>query len=297
MKNSRLHHQCLWLVNVLRRCGQLTLNDLQTMWVDDRVADGRPLPRSTFHRHRAAIVDLFGIIIECDNVFPYYYKIVNPELLNDVNLDHWMLSTLTVGDVLWDSKSVSDRILLEEIPAGDEYLPIIISALKGNWRLLMGYRRFESTAYQTQVEPLALKLSNRRWYLLAWNGKHISTYSLDRMTSLKQTGEHFIPHHDISPKRYYGEYYGVLTDGTPMAHVVIRAYGMVSNYLRTLPLHPSQHEVGSGEGYTDFALDLRPTRDFIDVLLSHGANIEVLEPTELRKSIIEALQAAVKRYE
>jgi predicted DNA-binding transcriptional regulator YafY len=101
---------------------------------------------------------------------------------------------------------------------------------------------------------------------------------------------------DFLPQEYFDEYFGVLTDKTPMAHVVVRTYGNTSNYLRTLPLHHSQHEIGSTEQYTDFAFDIRPTADFLAELLSHGNGIEVLEPAHVRQRMKEILSESLKKY-
>jgi len=110
---------------------------------------------------------------------------------------------------------------------------------------------------------------------------------------------------DFSPQEYFAEYYGVLTDNTPMAHVVLRAHNKTPNYLRTLPLHHSQRELSSGEialddstttPYTDFSFDIRPTADFLGQLLSHGDGIEVLEPQELRQKMRNLIAESLKRY-
>ncbi|MBR4191955.1 MAG: WYL domain-containing protein [Prevotella sp.] len=56
---------------------------------------------------------------------------------------------------------------------------------------------------------------------------------------------------------------------------------IVLNYLRTLPLHHSQRELESGDHYTDFSFDIRPTDDLLDKLFSYRDSIEVLEPADL----------------
>ncbi len=43
----------------------MTLGQLNRKWMDDEVAEGNPLSRTTFNRHRDAILDMFGIIIDC----------------------------------------------------------------------------------------------------------------------------------------------------------------------------------------------------------------------------------------
>ena len=66
MTTVQIIRQYLWVVNTLMSNGRMTLEELSRKWRDDKVADGRPLQRSTFNRHRDAILSMFGIIIDCD---------------------------------------------------------------------------------------------------------------------------------------------------------------------------------------------------------------------------------------
>lgn len=296
MKPSMIFHQYVWIINTLRRKGRLTFEQLNRRWMAEGVADGNPLPRSTFNRHRDAILDMFGVVIDCEKTTGYQYYIANPSVLDNDTIHSWMLSTLTVGSVLSDSLSIQERIILEDVPAGEEYLQTIIRAIKSNRKLKMGYKRFGTANYETTVEPYALKLWNQRWYLVAFTGRHIATYSLDRITSLSIKESTFKMPNDFSPHEYFNEYFGVLTDDTPMDHVVIRSYGFTPDYLRTLPLHSSQRELVSTDDYTDFSYDIRPSFDFCDHLLSYGDGIEVLEPSYLRERIINSIENMKNRY-
>ena len=122
MKPAKIFQQYIWLVNTLRQYKRLTLEEISQRWADDKVVDGNPLPRASFFRHKDAILDMFGIIIECDAEQGYKYYIANPEVLDDDSIERWMLSTMTVNTALSDSASLNDRILLENVPAGEEYL-------------------------------------------------------------------------------------------------------------------------------------------------------------------------------
>ena len=116
------------------------------------------------------------------------------------------------------------------------------------------------------------------------------------MLSVSLTDEGFEMPEDFSPQQYFAEYFGVLTDETPMAHVVIRTYGKTPNYLRTLPLHQSQREVATTADYTDFSFDIRPTADFIGQLLSHGDGLEVIEPQSLRDQLQQEVERMRSHY-
>ena len=97
---------------------------------------------------------------------------------------------------------------------------VSLQAIKLNRRIRIGYQRFGGEAYEKTVEPYTLKLFRQRWYILVFTGHHIATYALDRMLSLEMTEETFEMPADFSPQGYFAEYFGVLTDETPMAHIV-----------------------------------------------------------------------------
>ena len=280
---------------MLRAYGSLTFEELNQKWQEDAVAEGNALQRSSFNRHREAILDMFGIIIDCEPK-TYKYHINNPEVLCDDSIERWIFSTLAVHGVLADSAAVKERVVLENVPAGEEYLETIIRAIKTGKKILMKYQRFGAVSYEKVVAPYAIKLFHQRWYLLSFTGHHYATYALDRMLAVSLTNEDFEMPSDFSPQAYFSEYFGVLTDETPMAHIVIRAHNWTPNYLRTLPLHHSQRELSSTEHHTDFSFDLRPTADFLGQLLSHGDGIEVLEPLHLRQKMRQLIAENLKRY-
>jgi hypothetical protein len=305
MKPAQIFHQYIWIINTLRAYHKMTFEELNQKWQDDDVADGNPLQRSSFNRHRDAILDMFGLIIDCEPK-TYKYYISNKEVLGDDSIERWLFSTLTVHGVLADSASIQERIILESAPEGEEYLDTIIRGIKTNRRLRMGYKKFQAEGYEKTVCPYALKLFRQRWYLLALNDDdQIRIYALDRMTMVELTDETFEMPADFSAQTYFSEYFGVLTTDTPLVHVVVRAHKWMPNYLRTLPLHHSQRELESGEithadssttAYTDFSFDIRPTSDFLGELLRHSDGIEVLQPLDLRERMRQMIAETLKRY-
>lgn len=292
MTNGQLFQHYVWIVNVLQR-ERLTLSELSERWVDDKVANGNPLPRSSFNKYRSAIIDMFGLNIECDKQYRYY--ISNLGDLHSDRLKQWMLSTLTTGLTLSSSTTIRDSIILENVPAGYEFLPVILQAIRETRTIEMGYQKFGFEPYTKPVDPYAVKLFHQRWYMLADNRERMSIYALDRMCSASLTEEHFERPADFSTEAYFAEYFGVITDGTPMEHVVLRAYGKMASLLRTLPLHATQRELRAGDGYTDFAIDIRPTMDFVSELMSKIDGLDVLEPASLKARVRAILEAAMER--
>jgi len=201
---------------------------------------------------------------------------------------------------LMESGSLKDRIMLENIPAGKEYLQPIINAMKQDYKLMMTYRKFgQTTGYTITVEPYAIKVFKQRWYLLAKDNKRETPtiYALDRILALEETEESFVYPSDFDTELFFKDYYGVLCSTKDKAQkIVIRTYPPFTNYLRTLPLHHSQKEVKTTPDYADFEFHLRPTFDFRQELLSQCNEVEVLKPAKLREEMKEMIGKMLERY-
>jgi predicted DNA-binding transcriptional regulator YafY len=68
-------------------------------------------------------------------------------------------------------------------------------------------------------------------------------------------------------------------------------------YINTLPLHHSQEEIKITDEYSVFRYYIRPTYDFRQELLSHGAEIEVLSPQWFREEVSAICKEMNKLYQ
>ena len=301
MKNFNSFSQLTWLVNTILRAKRITFEEISKCWVDCDMANGKSLSRSTFYRYKDAIADMFGIVIECDIEHGYHYYISNPEVLCDNSTQTWMFRTLSVSSDLLDGLAVKDRILLEDIPMGSEYLEVAIHAMKHNHTLEMGYQKFDAPeGYTIMIDPYCLKVFHQRWYLIGKSdakGEHLTTFAFDRMTNLRETQESFKPDSHFSYNHYFDNYFGIIADhSVDVEHIVIRAYKPTDNYLNTLPLHPTQRVVAVTEDYADFSYDLAPTYDFRQAILREGHFIEVLAPQSFRDEVRDEMLKALEYY-
>ena len=301
MRPATIFREYIWLVSTIRRAGKITFSALNDKWVATEMSGGLPMPRSTFNRHRDAILDMFGIIIDCDKKDGYSYHIANAEALNEDTIQNWMFSTLSVNNVLAESKEVHHRILLERIPSNGEQLHRFIDAMKQSVRIILRYRRYGPEESSLMfVEPYFVKLFNKRWYAVVRHPDDggLFTLAFDRILSLEFTDTPFEYDTGFVPANWFRDCYGIVNDHhVPIEKVVIRAYGREPHYLRDLPLHHSQRELNATDEHTDFELTLRPTADFITPLLSRGAAICVLSPQWLADTVKQCHLDAAKRYE
>ena len=289
----------IWLVNTIYRDRAITLAEINEKWLQTEMSEGVPLSRTTFHRHRIAIEEIFGLYIDCDKKRGNKYFIGNREVLEEDSVQNWMLSTMSVGNILSESHSLHNRILLENVPSGGEMLQQIIKAMKEYKKISIKYRRYGGHATRTfELEPYCVKLFVQRWYLLGhFADRGMAIFSLDRILEIKTSNEKFKFDEDFDAASYFSDCFGVMTDeNSESEKVLIRAYGYEPYYLRDLPLHHSQREIHSAEEYSDFELRLKITSDFKSKLLSRGEWIEILEPKSLAEEIVEWHQKAINRY-
>lgn len=301
MRKTDSFKQYIWLVNTIERHKRITLEELSKLWIDYDLNDGKPLARTTFHRLKQAVEEMFGIRIECDTRNGYHYYIANNGDLKSNSTQIWMLRTLTVNSILLDGLSIKDQLLLEDIPAGLEHLETVINAIKAHHTLQMNYQKFsDPEPYSTFIEPYCLKLFHQRWYLLGKSEKrngNLSIYALDRISELKETEQEFKLDPDFDAETFFKNYFGVIPDqNVQVEHIVLRAYHPMDNYLRTLPLHHSQQEIDTEKESALFEYYVAPTRDFIQAILNEGHELEVVAPESLREIIRKELMDTMERY-
>ena len=294
-----LFREYIWLVNTIYKARKISLSEINEKWIETDYSGGVEFSRTTFHRHKIAIEDMFGIYIECDCKNGFKYYIGNEYVLQENSVQNWMLSTLSVSSLLAESMSLNERILLENVPSGGEKLKMVIKAMKESKKISITYRRYGGHAMRTfDLEPYCVKLFGQRWYLLGrFADRGMATFSIDRILEIKIINEKFKFDEDFDAANYFSDCFGVMLDeNSKPKKVLIRAYGNEPYYLRDLPLHHSQHEIQSTEEYSDFELRLKITSDFKSKLLSRGEWIEILEPKALAEEIVEWHQKAINRY-
>ena len=296
-------------MDTIHKAGRITFAEIQEKWLRSDMSEGVELARSTFNRHKDAIQDMFGIYIECDRQNGYKYYIGNDEVLRDDSVQNWILSTLSVNNVISESLSLQNRILLQSVPAEDGYLGMVIDAMKKSVRIAVDYRKYGTDSpNHLNFEPYCLKLFKQRWYILGHfhrdateekpEADYFGVFSFDRILNMELTDVKFRIDPDFDAQEYFNECYGVLVgDDTRPERIVIRAYGYERYYLRDLPIHKSQLEIGRGENFADFEFYLRPTIDFSGHLLSRGNLIKVLQPQWLADEIHDMHQEAAAMYE
>ena len=301
---SKTYYRYIWLLDTLLTSDPLTYDEICMLWEDCPVFDG-PLPLRTFHEHRKGIKEMFGVDIECDRSKGNVYYVKNPEVLEKNKLAKWLLRKYSIPQDFATFNGMKDRILLEEIPLGHSYLDGIIEAMQQNVELQIDYQRYmneqEEHLQTFHILPYALKVFNRRWYLLGYlkEREALRTIALDRILNIEVLKTIFELPSDFDARKYFADVVGIYVNkDVPVTKIKIRAYGIQADYLRSTPLHKSQSEVRSKHAeFAEFTYRLCETPELVNQLLAMGDKVEVLEPESLREMMKENLRASLARYE
>lgn len=279
----------VWLIDTIQQHGYLTFSDISDLWQRSAINDdGSPLPERTFFNHRDAILDIFGIEIKFDKVLGYHIPDDNPDA---EGIRNWLLTSLSVNNLVNECSNMKSRILLENIPSGQRFLSVAIQAMKEEKKLEILYKRFRDSNEQCiELCPYCVKLFKQRWYLLALptGQKHPKIYSLDRILRMQVTRQDFKMPDGFDASDYFYECFGIVhDDNQPAEKIKLKVWDKQRDYFRTLPLHHSQIETSAEDNYSIFEYKMAPTWDLEMELLQYNDNVEVLEPESLRDMMIE----------
>ena len=298
-----LFDKYIWLVDTIHRAGRITLREINEKWAISPLYDGADIPRRTFNNWKDAIQQAFDINIECKRTGGYHYYIENPEDLENSTTRSWLLNTFTVKNIISESRSIKERILIENVPSGQKYLTPIIDAMQASkWMEINHGSYWYDRPCAYTVQPWCLKLFNQRWYVCGYCRERdaMRTFALDRIIELTTLDETFEYPDDFDPQGYFANFCGISTDNnSPITTIRIRAYGIQVRYLRSLPLHHSQKEIQTapdGE-WAIFEYRLRPTWDFTSTVLSRMEQMEILSPASLREDIRNHIRQMAELYE
>ena len=297
---SKTFNRYIWLLNLLLQEKQLTFDEISQRWQESNLGDNKPLPLRTFHQHRSAVEELFGVEIKCNPSNGYKYYITNPEVLRNDKTRKWLLNSFNLSNMIIAGHNMKDRILFEDIPRGTEYLQTIIDAMQQSKELAIDYQQFYGHRASYTIQPYAMKTYHQRWYVLGYIKEldAIRNIALDRLLEMAITAQSFELPEKFNAEKYYENTVGIfVNDDLSPVKVKLKAYGYQIEYLRSLPLHKSQRETASKYGeFCVFEYKLCLTPELSSQILAMGENVEVLEPIELREEIKRRLEENLTHY-
>jgi predicted DNA-binding transcriptional regulator YafY len=181
---------------------------------------------------------------------------------------------------------------------GLEMITDILFAIAQKRAIEFGYQKFnESQSQIRKIKPVLLKEDKKMWYVLGEDFKHqrITTFALDRINCLKITDEEFNPV-TFNSKEYFKYSFGITVSNEAPVDVIISFNPLTGNYLKTLPIHPSQQIIEDSSQTFTIKITVIPSYEFYSKILSYGSDAVILEPLHLRKHFLNCFEGAVTKY-
>ena len=281
MSTAGLINRYVWFVTTIYNRGPISLEEIQCHF-EAHFGRGEVLSERQFHRYTDAVEELFDIEIKYSRS-QRGYIVADREGIDNMGMRKWLIQTFSVNNILHESHDLKNRILLENVPSGQQHLTTIVDAMRESVALSMTYHSFHREEPSTfEVEPYCVKLFEQRWYMLGMSDK-LRIYALDRIVALEPTERTFKLPKKFDAEKFFADHYGIIIgdEDFDVEPVALKVDWWQSKYLRTLPLHHSQVEVECGEEYSIFEYRLCPSFDFRQKVLSMGAAVEVLTPAKL----------------
>ena len=284
MSTAGLINRYVWFVTTIYNRGPISLADLQHRY-ESHFGRGEELSERQFHRYTDAVEELFDIEIKYSRS-QRGYIVADREGIDNMGMRKWLIQTFSVNNILYESQELKNRILLENVPSGQQHLTTIVDAMREGVALSMTYHSFHREEPSTfEVEPYCVKLFEQRWYMLGKSEgfDELRLYALDRIKALEPTERKFTLPKKFDAEKFFADHYGIIVDDEEfdVGPVALKVDSWQSKYLRTLPLHHTQVEVERNDEYSIFEYRLCPSFDFRQKILSMGATTEVLAPATL----------------
>jgi predicted DNA-binding transcriptional regulator YafY len=182
---------------------------------------------------------------------------------------------------------------------GIEHFTPLFNAIIEKRPLQLTYKSFKQEAKRKViVHPYYLKQYNKRWFLIALDTEKmfLANFALDRIMAIKEAKVPFQPT-DIDFFEYFDEMIGVSKDSrTKLQKVKLWVSATQWPYVKTKPLHGTQHTVKVSEDGTIINIEVYLNYELEQLLLSFGENVKVLAPQALKDRISQRLADAVNNY-
>ncbi|MCH5176021.1 MAG: WYL domain-containing protein [Prevotellaceae bacterium] len=184
---------------------------------------------------------------------------------------------------------------------GLEYLSEIIDATSNHQTLKIDYHNYKNGGKDILfvIHPYYVKQYNNRWFLFGLDDKRkeISNIALDRIVLIQVAPDvAFIPNETIDFEHFFDDIVGVSIpkEDIKKETIVLRFTDSRFPYVTSKPIHKSQIILSEDEH--TISLEVKPTRELEQQILSFGSDVEILSPESFRTQIGEKIKDSFKKY-
>lgn len=213
----------------------------------------------------------------------------------------WLEEVISNLEYRFGIKSNKDNVIAfeqNEQLKGLEYLSEVIDAAVNHTPLIIYYRTYKGKEFTSTIHPYHVKQYNNRWFLFGYeeeSGK-IANKALDRIQHVSLANVPFKPNTSIDFGHFFDDVVGVSipNDDVEKDTIILRFTEARFPYVTSKPIHKSQ--IVLSEDDCTISLEVKPTRELEQQILSFGSDIEVLSPKSFRAQIGSKIADNYKKY-
>lgn len=179
-----------------------------------------------------------------------------------------------------------------EYTKGTNHLKELIDAIKNKSVIKIEYHSFTSPRSTFHIlHPYHLKEYHNRWFLIGYNEQYsdIRTYGLDRIIKIQIEGTLRFKDVGFDAQRYYENVIGISVSQEEPVEIHIAFSELQTQYIMSQPLHRSQEFVKMLGNRYIYKFFLVPNYEFYALILSLGAEVEVVKPSNIRLNYVQIL--------
>ena len=257
------------------------------------------ISQRTFQRDIKEIYTMLGYDIQNEQKGDKrYYIAERPEEMQHA---HRLLESYQIMHALKNARTYENAVLIEKRkPKGLAHFTGLLYAINEKKSVAFEYTKFEDDIVTKRVvHPLALKEAQGRWYLVAVDTKdnRLKSFGLDRIDALEVHKVSYKKKYAYDLNDYFRYAFGINTENqTKPTPVHLYFDYEQGQYVKSYPLHESQHILIDNENGVEVELLIYITWDFIKELLSFGPHMKVLFPITLKAKLRELLKETLLHY-
>ncbi|TMD29309.1 MAG: YafY family transcriptional regulator [Chloroflexi bacterium] len=152
------------------------------------------------------------------------------------------------------------------------------------------------------LDPLGLVIKGGVWYLVARAEDQIRTYRVSRVSSARRCDERFDRPEGFDLAAYWSESSAAYERDAPRVEVVVRVrpdrigrlYGMIGE---RAAMAAERLDEPDPDGWARLRVRIEWPTEASALLLAVGADLEVIEPPEIRAGLVAIARRVVERYD
>lgn len=277
----------------------VTFRDVQDYLEDkyyiDEDFDGElAFSEKTFKRDRKLLKELFKIETKFNRSTMLY------QIVDEIEPNQTIFDNLLLVNAYKKAADQANILLFEKRQAsGLENLDGLIHAIKNTKIISCTYTKYwEGVPKKRVLEPYAVKEFRNRWYLIAKdcndNDFTLKTYGLDRITNLEIHSSTFVKNNNVNVEDMFVNSFGIIsTLGQEPIKITLSLIPWQGMYVKSLPIHHSQKIIVDNENELKLELNLMPTYDFYQEILTHNERLLSLEPKVVREEFLKFLEVGL----